>query len=193
MPKVVDHAQRRREIVWALWSVISERGIDGVTFQAVAAAGGVSVGRIQHYFDSKEHLVRAGAEHMVGEAEGRYREGDTTDPRTRLTTLLTQPIPAAGAGRVGVAVWYAYLAKSASDPWIRSFMEGATRGTVDEAERLLVAVGVRAGEARTRARRLVALSNGVTQSVLVGALESEEAVALVHNEVERTIVADQMT
>lgn len=193
MPKVVDHAQRRREIVWALWSVISERGIDGVTFQAVAAAGGVSVGRIQHYFDSKEHLVRAGAEHMVGEAEGRYREGDTTDPRTRLTTLLTQPIPAAGTGRVGVAVWYAYLAKSASDPWVRSFLEDASRGTVDEAEHLLAELGVRADEVRTSARRLVALSNGVTQSVLVGALEPEDGTEIVVAEVERAIVADHLT
>lgn len=193
MPKVVDHAQRRREIVWALWSVISERGIDGVTFQAVAGAGGVSVGRIQHYFDSKDQLVRAGAEHMVGEAETRYGEGDPTDPRTRLTTLLTQPIPSAGTGRVGVSVWYAYLAKSASDPWIRSFMEDASRGTHEETERLLSELGVPSDDIRESARRLVALSNGVTQSVLVGATEPADGVATVMNEVERTIVADHLT
>ena len=48
MPKVVDHEQRRSEITMALWLVIYEEGIDGVSFRAVARAAGVSVGRVQH-------------------------------------------------------------------------------------------------------------------------------------------------
>ncbi len=180
MPRIVDHAQRRREIVWALWAVIHDRGIDGVTFRAVAAAGGVSIGRVQHYFESREHLIRAGAEHMVAEAELRYRhDGSPTDPRAALVALLTRPVPTDDSGRPGVSVWYAYLAESASDPWIRAFLADATRGTVAETERLLTDLGVPEDVSGPAALRLVAVSNGVTQAVLLGAMDPDVGIGLV--------------
>lgn len=185
MPRVVDHAQRRREIVYALWAVIHERGIEGVTFQAVAAAGGVSIGRIQHYFDSKEHLIRTGAEFMVAEAEKRYERAES-DPQAALVALLAQPVPTDEAGRLGVSVWYAYLAKSASDHWIRAFLEESTKGTTEEARRLLEELGMSPDKARTEALRLVALGNGITQAVLVGVTESPDGIALITDEVART-------
>lgn len=188
MPKIVDHVQRRREIVWALWQVIHERGIDGVTFQAVATAGGVSVGRIQHYFDSKEQLIRAGAEQMVVEAESAYRDGEKLgDPRSELEALLVQPVPTAEPGRMGVAVWYAYLAKSASDPWVRNFLESTSRGTVGEAARLLVKLHVKETESLKEASRLVAFGNGITQSVLIGVLVPEAGAAAIAAEIDLVV------
>ncbi|MEV4632503.1 TetR/AcrR family transcriptional regulator [Rhodococcus coprophilus] len=187
MPKVVDHARRRREIVWALWAVIHERGIDGVTFRTVAAEAGVSIGRIQHYFESKEHLIRCGAEEIVAGAEQSYREGDShTDPRAALDTLLTQPVPTTVPSLIGASIWYAYLARAVSDPWIRGFMTDASRGTVREAERLLGCAGLSAQHARAGAMRLVALSNGATQSVLVGAMDADVANRLITQEIDRT-------
>ena len=77
MPKIVDPEQRRTEIIHGLWAVIYERGIHAVTYQAVAQAAGVSVGRIQHYFDSKQDLVHAGCRAMV-EARPRPRRSAPT-------------------------------------------------------------------------------------------------------------------
>jgi len=74
MPKIVDPEQRRTEIIHGLWAVIYERGIHAVTYQAVAQAAGVSVGRIQHYFDSKQDLVHAGCRAMVEGAAGALAE-----------------------------------------------------------------------------------------------------------------------
>ena len=62
MPKIVDHAQRRTEIVHALWQVIYLKGIDGVSFRSVAEAAGISVGRVQHYFPSRSELILEGAD-----------------------------------------------------------------------------------------------------------------------------------
>ena len=39
MPKQVDHAVRRRELVEASWDVISREGIEALTLRKVAAAG----------------------------------------------------------------------------------------------------------------------------------------------------------
>ena len=189
MPKTVDHARRRREIVSGLWAVIHERGIDGVTFQAVADAADVSVGRIQHYFESKQHLIRAGAREIVAAAEHAYRDAaEHGDPRAQLVALLLQPVPTSESFRSGATVWYAYLAKAASDPWIESFLAEASRGTVDEVARLLRDVGVADQDsARSGAHRLVALSNGAAQSVLVRVMDADTATRIITREVDRAV------
>ena len=89
MPKVVDHDQRRAEIIGALWEVISERGTEGASLMTVARAAGVSVGRIQHYFASKQDLVQAGCQAIVDMAEAGYRDRTReSDPWRTLADLL---------------------------------------------------------------------------------------------------------
>ena len=51
-----------------------------IPLRAVAEAGGVSIGRIQHYFPSKAALIREGCAQMVAAAEGKYREQAATAP-----------------------------------------------------------------------------------------------------------------
>ena len=46
MPKQVDHAARRRELVEASWEVIASEGIEGTTLRKVAAAADCTTGRI---------------------------------------------------------------------------------------------------------------------------------------------------
>lgn len=187
MPRVVDHTQRRHEIVSALWAVIYDRGIDGVTLQAVADKAGISVGRIQHYFESKQHLIRAGALEIVTTAErAHHTRIEQSDPRSELVALLTQPVPTSTPFRVGSAVWYAYVARAVSDPWIEAFLAETSRGTVQEVARLLNELGVdRSGDdaARKRARYLVALSNGIAQSVFLGVMDADEAIELITGEI----------
>ena len=143
MPKIVDPEQRRTEIIHGLWAVIYERGIHAVTYQAVAQAAGVSVGRIQHYFDSKQDLVHAGCRAMVeGAAEAHEQRTDALEPLAALTELLIQPIPRSDAFRLGSAVWYAYLAQTVADPQIAEIIGGASRETFEYAASLLRSAGV---------------------------------------------------
>lgn len=182
VPKRVDHEQRRAEIVQALWSVIHSRGIEGVTYQEVARAAGISIGRVQHYFDSKEELVRAGCRAIVESASGRYSERTgSLDPWAALLELLTEPIPRTATFRRGAAVWYAYIARGVVDPEIGEIIRDASRGTVAEATSLLTSAHAQPGEAE----RLVGLSNGLTQRVLIGVTTSQEALAILSEEVIR--------
>lgn len=182
MPKVVDHEQRRTEITHALWEVISVRGIEGVTYQSVAQAAGVSIGRVQHYFASKDELVRAGCRAIVDSAVRLYADRvRRRDPWAALLDLLTEPIPRTESFRRGAAVWYAYLARGVVDPGIGLIVAEASRGTVEEAASLLRAAGAPPGEAG----RLVSLSNGLTQQVLVGAMIAEEAITMLTDETTR--------
>lgn len=180
VPKRIDYEQRRAEIVQALWAVINDRGIEGVTYQAVARAAGISVGRIQHYFGSKEELVRAGCRAIVDMATLAFHErARPLSPWPALVELLTEPIPRTETFRRGAAVWYAYVARGVVDPEIGEIVGEAGRGTVEEAASLLEAAGAPPSEAT----RLVSLSYGLTQRVLIRVTTSEEALAIIGDEV----------
>ncbi|MDO5287268.1 MAG: TetR/AcrR family transcriptional regulator [Actinomycetia bacterium] len=188
MPRVVDTEQRRSEIVMAVWAVIYQQGIEGVTYQAVAHEAGVSVGRVQHYFASKRDLVVAGAEQLVAWSTTAHDQAVARlepDPYLLLTRVLTQPVPRDEGFRRGAAVWYAYLARAMVDPEIAEVVAPASRGAVSEAAALLRQTGLDDGAAETTATRLVALSNGLTQRVLVGSLPPEQAVEILQQEVAR--------
>ena len=177
MPKIVDHEQRRTEIIHALWQVIYEQGIHAASYQAVARAAGISVGRIQHYFASKQDLVRAGCQAIVDTAESvHFGRTEALEPFDALTELLTQPIPRNNAFRLGTAVWYAYLAQAVADPQIMEIVTKACRETLDYAAGLL--------KQAQEAGRLIALSNGLAQATMVGAATANEAVRILSQEVD---------
>jgi AcrR family transcriptional regulator len=58
MPKIVDHDERRSDVVRAIIKVISENGISGATVRTIAREGGFSSGMITHYFADKDQMVR---------------------------------------------------------------------------------------------------------------------------------------
>ena len=58
MPKVVDHSQRRVEIIEAASRVIVRSGLNGMTIREVAREAGVSNGVIDHYFDSRDDIEK---------------------------------------------------------------------------------------------------------------------------------------
>lgn len=184
----MDHAQRRREITQALWAVIYERGIAGVTLQAVAETGSISVGRIQHYFPSKRELVLAGARDMVQIAIEGWAPTELPDESAALAKLVRQPIPQTEGFRLGAAVWYTYLAASTADPELGAIVREAVHNGFDAATSLTARLSTTDTEAGPRATavRLVALGNGLGQAVMVGALGAEEALTLIENEFHRT-------
>ena len=181
MPRIVDHEQRRTEIIHALWQVIYEQGIHAASYQAVARAAGISVGRIQHYFTSKQDLVHAGCQAIVDTAESvHFERTEALDPLDALTELLLQPLPRTEALRLGISVWYAYLARATADPRIREILAKASSGTLEYAARLLE----QAGAPTQEAERLIALSNGLAQAAMVGAVTVEGAARVLRQEVD---------
>ncbi|WP_460529377.1 TetR/AcrR family transcriptional regulator [Flindersiella endophytica] len=184
MPKIVDHEQRRLEIVHALWQVIAASGIEGVSLRVVAQAAGISIGRIQHYFASREELVHTGLELLIGQAEAAYEATAAASPRDRLLHVLVQQVPRTELGRIGVTVWYAYLAAAITDTRIREILAEALRaGETECAAHVRAIRGLGRAEARAVARRLLALSDGLTLRVLVHGLGPDAAIAAIRAEV----------
>lgn len=57
MPKIVDHDQRRTEVIDCACALIAERGIHGCTVRELARAADASTGVVSHYFRSKQELL----------------------------------------------------------------------------------------------------------------------------------------
>lgn len=186
MPAPTDHAARRREIAEAVWVTIHAHGIQGTTMRRVAAAGGISVGRIQHYFASRDELVRFSCQAMV-EAAASAQSTPTqpaapTDPVEALKLvrrLLIHAFDQSPSYRLGARVWAAYVAQAVLDRGIADLVVQAQSGLEREVARLLDAAGLNPHDAR----RLVALSEGLAQRALTGAVSTSAATA----EIDRTI------
>lgn len=181
MPRHADHDIRRSEIIQAVWQVIATAGLPAVSMRAVASAAGVSVGRIQHYFPSKDALVHAACAAMVEGAEQWFAETAPTDVRDNLRALLVHSL--AGAGQPGARVWYAFLAASPADPAIAATINEAKAGAEREVGGLLDHLGADPA----RARPLLALADGLAERVLAGSLDSESAERVIDDELARVV------
>ncbi|MFI6498850.1 TetR/AcrR family transcriptional regulator [Nonomuraea typhae] len=57
MPKIVDHDERRRDVLTAASKVIVRDGIDAATTRAIAKEAGLSNGVLSHYFSDKDEIL----------------------------------------------------------------------------------------------------------------------------------------
>ena len=182
MPRRVDHGERRNEIAMAVWQIVAEQGMGAVTLRSIAARGGISVGRVQHYFPTREAIVLYGLQAMIDRAaSGFHSSSRDVDPRSALTALLIHSIPRTDERRLGSKVWYAYVAESVASQAIADLL----RETLTGLEGLVTAmvanirepVGIRAGahDDRAVARMLLAAADGLVYRVLVNQLSDREA------------------
>jgi AcrR family transcriptional regulator len=62
MPRIVDHEERRRELIGAVVRVIARDGIERCTLRAIAKESGHSVGALAHYFSDKDDILTSALE-----------------------------------------------------------------------------------------------------------------------------------
>jgi AcrR family transcriptional regulator len=147
VPRHVDHDQRRRQIIDATNRVISEEGLRGLTFRAVAERLGGSTTLVTHYFPSQEDLLSGLATHLLETwtEELERLEANSEDPRERLAILLEWLIPVDDEGRLQERARINLLAERILgaenrflfDVWedrMRSFLRDHLRDVVPEHE-----------------------------------------------------------
>jgi AcrR family transcriptional regulator len=92
VPKIVDHEQRRRRLVEAVWALAVRGGIEQVTLRKVADEAGVSMGQVQHYYPSMQALIRDVLDRTVravnANIENAVRAAGTTSPEAVLRACL---------------------------------------------------------------------------------------------------------
>lgn len=74
MPKIVDRAARRTEIVDAYLTIAARDGAAAATSRAVATELGVATGALWHYFDDFDQMLLAAFERVYGNTTERIHE-----------------------------------------------------------------------------------------------------------------------
>jgi AcrR family transcriptional regulator len=80
VPKVVDHDQRRVELIEATWRTIARDGWESATMAAIAAEANFANGALKPYFATKNDLIAAAFEHIYVET-GRRMAAATAGKR----------------------------------------------------------------------------------------------------------------
>jgi AcrR family transcriptional regulator len=122
MPKIIDHDQRRRDIVEVAKSIILKGGFEAATMRSIAAEAGFANGALKHYFPGKESIVAATFETVLQEiSEGVQAAGEEpVSADAALQGFLQATIPRdrdqIASGRVLLALWeYAMENESLAD------------------------------------------------------------------------------
>ncbi|GAB3888730.1 TetR/AcrR family transcriptional regulator [Microbispora bryophytorum] len=195
MPKKVDHAARREEIVQAALRLCARDGLAGVTIGQVAQEAGVSKGLVQHYFDGKADLLRASAQILREEIERHVREAvrDARGPADTLRRVLFAIVELGVTAVVPLLAGHAFLSMAVADPEIRALYRAGGDAVHREIAALLAASGAAPdGDPGAEAHALLGLARGLADGVLLGELGVDDAAAIIDHHLRRILpgVAD---
>ncbi|MFF8593950.1 TetR/AcrR family transcriptional regulator [Streptomyces sp. NPDC015220] len=110
MPKIIDHDQRRREIVAVAKKLIIQGGFEAATMRSIVAEAGFANGALKRYFPSKDSIVAATFQSVLAEMNERIGESDPSpDPKAALRHDVEATLPLdryrIDSARVLLALW----------------------------------------------------------------------------------------
>lgn len=134
MPRTVDQAVRRAQIVDGLLRVAGRQGLHAVTMRSVAAEAGVSLRLVQYYFQSKAQLMHAALQHLEHRSDERWASRLSQQPspppaRAFIEAFLAEALPTDEESRTFHLVWTSYAVLAMTDPELaeQPFVEGPNR------------------------------------------------------------------
>lgn len=151
MARTADHDARRAQICDGVCAVALSDGLRAVTVSRAAAAAGISVGLVQHYFPAKEDLLVATYERLLADVERRVDAGRIRAERRHarieqiLRLSLEQLLPLNRARRDEVHLEQAFAGLSLEDSRLREVLR-TTDDHLRERIRQAVINGVVCGE-----------------------------------------------
>ncbi|MDQ0662651.1 AcrR family transcriptional regulator [Arthrobacter ulcerisalmonis] len=74
MPKIVDHDERRLELVDATWRIIARQGLESATMREIAMEAGFANGALKPYFPTKDTLLEFAFSHVFNRTNQRIAE-----------------------------------------------------------------------------------------------------------------------
>jgi AcrR family transcriptional regulator len=117
MPKFVDAARRRQEVVEAVFRIIAADGLERASLREVADEAQLAVGSVRHYFASSDELLVHSFGVVVDRILGRLAAADarlaelapgTAEHHLGVLTLLSEFLPLDEERAVDTCVWMAF-------------------------------------------------------------------------------------
>jgi AcrR family transcriptional regulator len=196
MPKFVDAALRRQEVVEAVFRIIAADGLERASLREVADEAQLAVGSVRHYFASSEALLVHSFGVVVDRVLGRLAAADarlaelapgSEEHHLGVLTLLGEFLPLDEERAVDACVWMAFKNAARTKLFLapesdrshravaaivgRLVMELSAAGA-DDADQAAPAADTGAGGAPsqwlvTEAERLLATLDGLTMHALL--------------------------
>jgi TetR/AcrR family transcriptional repressor of bet genes len=163
MPLIVDHAQRREQVVDIAVDLIAQRGVEGVSVRAIAQQAGYSTAIVSHYFSNKSELLLMAYQQTLGKAGQRVENAIAAHMPAQ--PALEHLLPLDEIGQRNWKIWFAFWGLALSDDKYRQ--EQIMRGREAQAliERVLTQCSdvpeAAAGGRTMQAGRLLAMIAGL--------------------------------
>jgi AcrR family transcriptional regulator len=120
VPKIVDHEERRQELVDAAWRVIHREGVEGATVREIAAEAGCSPGSLRYYFPTQAELLAFAMELVAERVHERVEALEPgRDVLAAVDLALEQVLPLDAERRTEMEIWLAFSARAQVDPGLR--------------------------------------------------------------------------
>ena len=159
--------KRRSELTDVLLSIAATRGLDQVSVREVAAAAGVSIGTVQHYFATKDEMLVFAFRQVVERTRARVAGIDADNgPRHALGAALRELLPLDQARLAECRVYLAFAARAATSPSLAAVQRetlSAIYADLEQALRAAAAAPSRRANSDTalEARLLLAVADGL--------------------------------
>jgi AcrR family transcriptional regulator len=120
MPKIVDHEERRAEVLEATWRVIATLGLDAATVRQIAKEAGVSSGVLAHYFTDKDDILVQAHRLAYDRVFRRVEEkiGRSTGIEALRATLY-ETLPMDENRRIEAVIDISYIGRALNDPRLK--------------------------------------------------------------------------
>jgi AcrR family transcriptional regulator len=167
VPRVVDPAARRQRVFEAVFDVVVDSGIEQVTLRGVADASGLAIGSVRHYFPTRDELIAAASNEIIGRVSARIeahrdRLDGNEDRLSIAEDMLGELLPLNDRTSREVTVWLEIITSGRTDPVLAAAAERLFAGS-SELARLIVMRAELASKADTvlETERLAALIDGL--------------------------------
>jgi AcrR family transcriptional regulator len=165
MPKIVDHDERREEILRAAIRVIESVGLDHTTTRAIAHESGYSNGVLSHYFQDKDDILQSILVKTHREFMERVEHSmNGKDEFGRLWALLMQNLPLDRERRVETLMEMTFWPRAVSIPAMRAFQR-------DAADELLTRLRLLITDVRGAGRLDSDLTDGDIAELLIAVID----------------------
>ncbi|MEQ4518347.1 TetR family transcriptional regulator C-terminal domain-containing protein [Pseudarthrobacter sp. B907] len=185
MPKFVDAALRRQEVVEAVFRIVAADGLERASLREVADEAELAVGSVRHYFASSDELLAHSFGVVVDRIAGRLETAEarlagtapgSEEHRSGVLTLLGELLPLDEERAVDACVWMAFKNAARTRPFLAPEADRSHRTVAAVVGRLMMdlaaardggADGPDRQQLVTEAERLLATLDGLTMHALL--------------------------
>lgn len=154
MPKFVDAALRRQEVVEAVFRIVAADGLERASLREVADEAELAVGSVRHYFASSDELLAHSFGVVVDRIVARLTAADdrlaearpgTPEYHQGVLTLLGEFLPLDEERAIDACVWMAFKTAARTKPFLAPEADRSHRAVAAIVGRLVLDLSSAAG------------------------------------------------